>query len=383
MKEMNNKFSKYKKAIIKLQIQSLMPERFINLLWNRGVYVQNIYRIDITTVNLEVNLSDFKTVEEIAKITDSKIKILQRRGLSFLLLRFRKKITLIGGIIIFAIIIYYLSTFIWRIEIKADRHLSPYEIRAQLSLLGISPGINKSKLNVYALEEKIIKNNDNIMWVRARIEGSKLKVSIAERVIPPNIVTDDSICDMVAKMDGQIVRVYTISGTPVVKPGDVVKKGQTLIKGEQGKEGNTYKVHSEGDVIAKTFYEFIEEMPLRGVKKARTGKSTEALYIEILGSKIYLKKPNVNFSKYDKIEESGNIIKKVIYYEIKEEKFQENEEVLINTTLNSLMQKMERDLDKKATIMDKVVNKEYSGDNIKLKVVFIVTQNIALKQKVE
>lgn len=383
MKEMNNKFSKYKKAIIKLQIQSLMPERFINLLWNRGVYVQNIYRVDITTVNLEINLSDFKTVEEIAKTTDSKIKILQRKGVSFLLLRFRKKITLVGGIIIFASIIYYLSTFIWRIEIKADRHLSPYEIRTQLSLFGINPGINKSKLNVYALEEKIIKNNDNIMWVRARIEGSKLKVSIAERITPPNLVADDSICDMVAKMDGQIMRVYTIAGTPVVKTGDVVKKGQTLIKGEQGKEGSTYKVHSQGDVIAKTFYEFIEEMPLKGVKKVRTGKSAEALYIEILGSKIYLKKPNVNFSKYDKIEESGNIIKKVIYYEIKEEKFQENEEVLINTTLNSLMQKMEQDLEKKATVIDKVVNKEYSGDNIKLKVVFIVTQNIALKQKVE
>lgn len=50
------------------------------------------------------------------------------------------------------------------------------------------------------------------------------------------------------------------------------KKGDILIKGEQGKEGETYEVHSEGKVFARTFYEEIKTINTYRIKRKRTGK---------------------------------------------------------------------------------------------------------------
>lgn len=378
-----NNFKPYNKGSIKIEIQSLMPERFINLLWNKGVSIKNIQKINITTIRLEINLEDYNKVEEASKRTDAKVKILERKGLFFIMLRLKKKLTLAGGLIVFLGIIWYLSTFVWSIDIETDRYLSPYEIRAKLMTMGVKPGMKKKSINVHYLEETINKEDENVMWARARIEGARLRITIKERHIPPKIVIDDSINNVVAKNDGEIIRIYTISGTPTVKPGDIVKKGQVVIKGEQGKEGSTYPTHAEGDVYAKTFYEDTAEVKIRGTNKKKTGNKDEDLYIQLLGKRLYLKKSSNKFSSYEKVEDSRNFMKKVIYYEIKEEYFQKSEEKVIEETVKVMEENLEKALDKSSKIINKIVNKEINEDMMNIKVVFIVEENISVKQSLE
>lgn len=375
-------FDKYRNGIITIEVQSLMPEKFINLLWKNGVYIKNIKKINITTMTMEVNLKNYSLIEEISKKTGTKIKIIGRRGITFFFLKMRKRAALIGGIGIFILILYCLSNFIWSIDIVTDHNLTPYEIRQQLLELGIKPGINKKNINVYQLEEKL-KNNDSIMWCRVRIEGSELKVSTIERTSPPNVVVENEPCNLVAKKDGQIVRVYTTAGTPVVKAGDIIKTGQILVKGEQGKEGSVYTVHAKGDVIAKTFYEEIKEVPVKGVKKVRTGNSAESLYIEIKGKRFYFKNDLNKFKIYDKIEGNKGIIKKETYYEVKEEKFDLDPKKVIDETADELFQKISVNLDKSVVIKDKKVDAQPVGDNYKIRLLVIAEENIALPEKTE
>ncbi|MTK11758.1 MAG: sporulation protein YqfD, partial [Clostridiaceae bacterium] len=281
-------FKKYKNGIITIEIQSLIPEKFVNLMWKNGVHIKNLRKENITTMIMDVNLRDYDKIEEIDKKTKTKIKIIKRRGFAFFLIKIKRRIALVLGIILFMVILYYLSTFVWNIEISVDHNLSPYEIRQQLSSFGIKPGINKRNINVYDIEEKLIKNNENIMWVRARVEGAKLKISAAERQSPPNIIAESSPCNLVARKDGEVIRVYTKAGTPVVKKGDMIRKGQVLVKGEQGKEGATYQVHAIGDVICRTFYEEIKQVKIDTVKRERTGNKIENIYLNIKGKNIYL-----------------------------------------------------------------------------------------------
>ena len=114
MKAMNN-FKKYKKGIVTMEIQSLIPEKFINLLWKNGVVVKNIQRINITTVILEVNLSDYGEISKVAKRTGTRVKIVGRSGMSFFLIKLKTRVALLIGMILFGSIIYYLSTFVWNI----------------------------------------------------------------------------------------------------------------------------------------------------------------------------------------------------------------------------------------------------------------------------
>lgn len=374
-------FDKYKKGTITIEIQSHMPEKFINLLWKNNINIKNIRKITITTMTMDINLSDFKVIEAIAHKTKTKIKITGRKGFTFFMIKMRRRIALAGGVFIFAFMLYYLSTFVWEIHIVTDHNLAPYDIRQQLKSFGIVPGIKKSKVNVYQLQETLMRNNDNLMYLKARIEGARLLIDAIEKIEPPSIVNENTPCNLVANKDGQIVWVYTTAGSAVVKTGDIVKAGQVIVKGEQGKEGSTYPVHAKGDVIARTFYEESKEVPVKGVKRERTGNKIENLYIEVLGKRIYLKNSLNKFKNYDKIVENKGFIKKDIYYDMKDTSFTLEPQKVIDAASNELYSKILQTLNKTVKIVDKKVESEPSGDNYKIRVLVVAEENIAVVEK--
>ena len=191
-------------------------------------------------------------------------------------------------------------------------------MRNQIKGFGVIPGLRKKNIDVYDIENKILRSNDEIMWVKARIEGVKLKVDVIERQSPPIIITDATPCNLIANKEGIVVRVFTTEGTAMVKSGDTIQKGDLLVKGEQGKEGSEYTVHAQGEVIAKTFYEETKEVPLYNKSRIKTGNSISNLYIKIANKKIYLKNSLITYANYDKIENNNKFIKKEIYYEVEE-----------------------------------------------------------------
>jgi similar to stage IV sporulation protein len=372
MKIMND-FKKYKKGIITMEIASLMPEKFINLLWKNGVAVKNIKKINITTVVLQVSLSDYGQVSKAAKRTDARIKIIGRSGLSFFIMKVRNRFALLLGVILFGSIIYYLSTFVWNIEIITEKYISPYEIRHQIEALGVTPGLRKKNIDVYAIENKITRSNDEIMWVRARIEGVKLKVDIIERQSPPTLISDQTPRNLVATKDGEVVRIFTTEGTAIVVNGDMIQKGDILVMGEQGKEGSIYPVHAKGEVIAKTFYEKVKEVPLDNKQRTRTGNSISNLYIKALNKKIYLKNSLITYSNYDKIENNNKFINKEIYYEVQEKNIPMDAAKIAEEIYANML----KDLDKNVKVIDKIVDAKKGKDKYSIKVLIIAEENIA------
>jgi len=372
MRAMND-FKKYKKGIITMEIQSLMPEKFINLLWKNGVVAKNIKKINITTVVLEVKLSDYSEITKVAKRTNTRIKIIGRSGLSFFYIKLRSRSTLLIGVVLFGSLIYYLSTFVWNIEINTENYISPYELRNQIKSLGIRPGLRKKNIDVYALESEIARSNDEIMWVKARIDGVKLKVDIIERQTPPIIISNQTPCNLIAKKDGIVARVFTTEGTAIVISGDVVQKGDLLVKGEQGKEGSVYPVRAEGEVIARTFYEEIKEVPLNNISKVKTGKSISNLYIKLGNKKIYLKNSLIPYSNYDKIETNNKFIYKEIYNEIEEKNIPVDEVKVVKEMYSNIL----RNLDKSVKIVDKIEEVKKEKNRYLIRVVVVAEENIA------
>lgn len=376
MKIMNN-FKKYKKGTITMEIQSLMPEKFINLLWTNGIVAKNINKINITTVVLEVKLSDYSEITNIAKRTDTRIRIIKRQGISFFLMKVRSRTALLLGVIMFGGIIYYLSTFVWNIEINTEHYISPYELRSQIKGFGVRPGLRKKNIDVYDIENKITRSNDEIMWVKARIEGVKLKVDVIERQSPPIIISNQTPCNLVANKDGIVTRVYTTEGTAMVENGDMIQKGDLLVKGEQGKEENVYPVHAEGEVIARTFYEEIKEVPLYDISKVKTGNSISNLYIKIGNKKIYLKNSLIPYSNYDKIENNSKFINKEIYNEMEEKNIPVDATKITEEVYSNIL----RNLDKNVKVIDKIVDVKKEKDKYLIKVLVVAEENIAIEEK--
>lgn len=370
-------FNKLKLGQITIEVSALMPEKILNLLWNNEIYTCNIVKIDLTTIRFVIYFKDYKEVEMLIKKQKGKVRIVKTSGIIVLLMKMKRKASLVIGTIIFFVVIYILSNYIWAIDIQTQKNLSPFEIRQQLSSIGIKPGLNKSKIDVYQIEKKMENLNDQIMWIRIRVEGSTLKLVIKEKVNPP--YTEKILFNqVVAKMDGEVKRIYTNSGNPAVVPGDIVRAGDDLILPIQGREGFEQEVKPNGTVIANTFYEKFMEVQISGEKLERTGKTDKDMYLNFLGKKFYFKKVINEFDSYDRIEDKNGFFNKTTYFEKKGKSVNLDKDTTVKESTEKLEESLRKTLSNDAKIIDRKITVEDIGNGkILVKVIFTVEQDIA------
>lgn len=374
---------KLEKGIIRVEIRSLKLEKILNELWVKGIRLTSVKKDDLVTAILEIDYLYFDDLKEVVKKYKGKYKVIRKKGVLFDLIKVKKKGALVLGIVVFFLVIFILSKFIWRVEINVEGPISPYEIRQELYNLGIKPGKYKGQIEVKELEKGLLNANSNILWVRARIEGSTLKVDMEEKVNPPEIREELPMGNLLAVREGEVKRIYAFSGRGKVQVGDYVNSGDVVIEGLDGKPEAEYVVPPVGVVIANTFYEKSMKVQIMGKKEERTGNKDSDIYMSINGKKIYLKKAIKGFEKYDKIEEDGKIFNKVVYYEKKEKEVDVNKEQLIEEATKKLEISMQKDLTRDAIIVDKILKLYEEDDYLVVNVVFVVEQNIASKIPVD
>lgn len=366
-----------------VEVNILKPERLLNILWNENINVINVKRIDVATIRVTIDYNDYNVLTDVVKRLNGKSKVIGSTGILFFIGKLKSKLFLaIGGGIFIALLLYF-STYVWSIEITTKKNVSPYELRQQLYEIGIKPGISKNKIDVKDVEKKLEDVNSDVLWLRARIEGSTLKIFIEEKVNPPE-VKEEKQGNLVAKMDGEVSRVYAFSGRSAVHVGDMVKAGDIVIEGINGKEEDPYEVVPEGVVMANTFYEKSMTTKVEGTELKRSGEKDSDIYVEVFGKKIYLKKAIKDFEEYDKIEESGKIIKKANYFEKREFPVTYIKEEAIDSAVNELEESLYNNLTREAKVVDRIISTKDSSDgNIIVNVVFVVEQNIVNNEPID
>ena len=370
-------FGKLLSGKLTIEVKALKVEKILNAVWNKNIPVNRVIKLDLTTIMLDIDYSNYNKVLTIIKKYKGKVRIISRNGWIFRLISLRKRISLVLGVFIFFGVIYILSNYIWFIDIETKENLSPFEVRRELESIGIRPGLKKSYINVYEIERKMQTINDQIMWIRTRIEGSTLHLVIEEKINPPSTEIKESN-SVVAECDGEVKRVYTYSGNPAVAPGDIVKEGDILIYPVQGREGFEVETKPKGKIIANTFYEKYMEVQVSGDKLERSGNKQSDVYLNFCGKKIYLKKVINKFTYYDKIEENNAFFNRVTYFEKKATTVNEDKEKIIEDASNKLEQSLKKDLSNDASVINKDITTEDVGDGkILVKIIFTVEQDIA------
>ena len=370
---------KLKSGKITIEISALSIEKILNALWKNNIQTSNVTRRNLTTIRCSIMYSEYKQAVNVVKKLKGKIKVIGMNGVIVFILQIKRRLSLAVGFVVFFILLYLLSNNIWAIDIETQNNLTPFEVRKELTSIGITPGIKKANINVYDIERKMEDLDDQIMWIRVRIEGSTLRVVIKEKINPP-LTEKELPNEVLAKMDGEIKRVFTVSGNSAVVPGDIVKKGDVLILQKEGREGFEKEVKPSGAVIANTFYDKFMEVQISGEKLKRTGNKDSDIYINICNKKIYLKKAINDFEYYDKIEERKGLLNKVVYFEKKGEQINLDKDTVINECALNLQKSLEKSLSKDAKIIDKKIEEDDLGNGkIIVKITFTVEQDIAEK----
>jgi similar to stage IV sporulation protein len=314
----------------KIYISGQYAERFLNLCAKKSILLWKLSRKNggYLFYSGRKSYNDLLAMQE---KTNTTMKIEGKYGLPFFLYRYRKRKIFFAGMAGCFLFIYILSLFIWDIQILGTVHYTEEEVEKYLEEKEIHTGVRKSTIKCADLEEEIREDFPDVAWVSCDIEGTRFTVHMKESIdgTEEEAETDDTPKDLVASKSGTITSIVTRSGTPMVKKGSKVKQGDTLISGiiylynEYDELLETNQTRADGDVKAKTVYQYEDSFPLSYYEKSYTGAKTVNYQISIGDYVISLPSKTPEYENQDKIEETKKLkIGKQIYLPFSVEKTQ-------------------------------------------------------------
>lgn len=294
----------------RLQVIGNNTERFISLLKSKGIVVWKL-EPEKDGYSFYIRRSFVRELNLIRKKTGTKLHILEKHGLPYLLFRYRRRKFLILGILLCIFLVYYGSTFIWDIHVDGTTYYTEEEIRRRIEEQYIALGDRKSEIDCDELEEHLREDFPEISWISCELIGTQLNVVVKETLDGTETIVDEELPqDLVAAKDGTIVEIITRNGTPVKRRGDTVQKGEVLISGtiyiydDYDEILETDYVTADGDVIAETSYLFSDSFDMQYYEKSYTDRSRTFLMLHILQLELPIALPGKEYRYYDVIQET-------------------------------------------------------------------------------
>ncbi|MCL2860307.1 MAG: sporulation protein YqfD [Oscillospiraceae bacterium] len=388
----------YITGYVNIFVEGYFIERFINICTSKNIYLWNIKREKSTILYANLSISDFRKLKYIAKKTGCIFKIKSKKGLPFIFDRYKKRkifglflLVVFGGIL-------FSSQFVWNIEVTGTEKINPNEIIQQLEDDGLKVGQYKKKIDINQVINDVRLKRSDIAWLGIDIKGTNAIVEIVEATPKPVLVDYNDYCNIVADKEGIITKISAQNGTPLVKPGDIVRKGDILIGGWMASKYTPQEhVHSIGDIEARVWYTVKDTQNMVQTEKVETG-STETKYsIDFNKFKINLYKVVTNFKNYDRIVETekvklfSNFYLPIELVKTTNKEYTEQEKVY---TKNELKDKMVKELEGKlkveitpqegteVNILNEQVNEKQENSSLEVEVIYEVLEKIGIEQKI-
>lgn len=297
----------YIRGYVVIKVQGFNIERFINLAAHKGIYLWDVTYMPDGTY-MKVSTKGFKMLKSCVRKTKCKIKIVSKTGYPFFAHKYRKRKVLISGLIFFIFSLYFLSSFIWLVEVEGNDRIHTDKIILFFNEQNIKVGGFKYIINKKEAEKLFLNEFSDASWVNVSVKGTRATIRLTETIPKQDIIDRSTPCDVIAKKDGIITSIVTSAGTPLKKELDVALKGEVLVSGELViKDDETGRItqytHAEAAVVAKTYYEIKFFTPFIYEDRIYTNNSKKIYFISLFGKKIKLNpfKSSISYASYDKI----------------------------------------------------------------------------------
>ena len=283
-------FIRYLRGYVKIRVEGYSPERFLNLCCFHHIFIWGLVPAG-NAYEMYMSLSGFRKIRPFTRKTHTKAVILKRCGFPFFLKRYEKRKLFFISLLLCTALLKVYSLFIWDIHFEGNQKWPDETLSEFLDSKGVAPFMLKSSVSCADIVKDIRKEYNDIVWVSASIEGSRLKVQIKENEDTFKEETDVSQeehpTDLVAETDGVITEIVTRSGVPQVHVGDTVKAGDILVSGRIEVKNDSGEVvgyqyqKSDADVFADTQIEYSDSMPLTWQDKVYDGRKRYKWYVRI------------------------------------------------------------------------------------------------------
>lgn len=283
------KIVQYIRGYLRIRITGYSAERFLNACRHRGIQLWDMCSVH-DSYEMNISIRGFRRIKPIVRKTGVKTVIIERKGFPFFLYRYRKRKLFFVGAGLFFLLLYSLSSFVWSIDIRGNLTRTDETLLEFLNTKKVRNGMKLSEVDCGRIVKDIRKEYDDIIWVSASIEGTRLIIQIKENqdVIQADVKEaeeeDIQPTDIVADRDCVITSIVTRKGVAQIEEGASIKKGDILVSGQvpvNNDAGETvgYRFQeSDADIYGQTTVSYEDKQSLVFEEKIPVtygGKSTE------------------------------------------------------------------------------------------------------------
>lgn len=379
---------------LKISIEGYYIERFINICKNDKITIWNLKRNKNIKLTLNVRTSEFKKICKIARKTKCKVKIENKKGLPFLLHKYKKRKIFIVLLLILIILIGLSSNFVWNVDIVEENNQALENISYDIENAGLKTGIPKAKVNTKEIINKIRLERKDVAWVGIELKGTNAIVKLVKADAKPDIINENEFCNIISNKEGVITKINSQTGTANVKVGDTVKVNDVLINGwMEGKFTGIRYVHAKGEIEAKVWYTKNKKIYYNTTQTQETGNVEKKYGLKINNFKINFSKRVSKFQIYDTIETENKFklfsdfylpisILKTTNKELENTQKSYDLEQAKNIGIEELQEELDKEIENKDKIVNKNINTYEDEDGVNVYVTYEVLENIGTNEKI-
>lgn len=202
-------------------------EKMLSELLDNEIRVYNVRFADGEIYGAVSPLDYYRTAETARKY-GVKLRAKERRGAYFTLLKYRRRIGLYLGFVLFCAMLTAFQSQVQDISINGD--VRKAQVLNILEECGIGIGAPTSSLNISRAEQMLMLGIENCAWVDVSCVGFRVNVQVEKGIEKPEI-EDKQPRNIVASRPAQIVRQVVRDGMSVVNNGSGVNTGDLLVSG--------------------------------------------------------------------------------------------------------------------------------------------------------
>lgn len=292
------KLVKFIKGYVRIRLHGYSPERFLNLCSNHRILIWDLQNSG-NAYEMYMSVKGFRQILPIVRKTKTKVRIIKRCGMPFLLYKYRKRKMFFGGVIAASLMIYVFSLFIWDIQFKGNSARTAEVLMDFFEKNKLHHGMMKKDVNCEDVETMIRNQFDDIIWASVEIKGTRLIVYVQESLKVENKgeTIEGEATDLCAGNAGTIEKIITRSGTPLVTVGSKIKKGDILVQGrmeiigDNGEVVNYQYCTADADIYIRTEYAYEDTFSRTYTVKKYVGEPKKSYYVKTFSHKWNLKLP--------------------------------------------------------------------------------------------
>ena len=298
MKARSKKLNFYSDRI-EVRIEGFQIGKLLDAAARSGMLLKAIRVDSETAARAEIAACDLKPLQKLAGAR-YRVTPQVRRGVVYQTRALLRRPMLVIGVLLAASMVIAESFFVAAVTIDGYRAIPESALRDCLAASGVREGVYRPGIDWGQAEAALFETFPQIMWVRLVYDGRLVVLEVAEtghqiirgeselaadeeKLFIPAPEPQNGYCNIVAARSGYIERIDPLWGDAMAEPGDYVKKGQILIRGQIPIETTTfdenapkeYYVRARGEVWARVPYRltFRQERYLRSaqVEHEQTG----------------------------------------------------------------------------------------------------------------